>query len=291
MKRDRSLERWSNLHKYQSMNEFLTSQIGQGVHSIPLEGQHLDLMVLDRGAPTTLVVFNAKLTSQAKTTPSLQGVSLSRDVGANLIAVSDPTIELGDVDVAWYLGNSEIGSLPLLLGPVINHVVHCLGSARNILFGSSGGGFAVLTHAPHVENSVALIFNPRTDLMAHPKPDLDSFQQVALGDVTNLGSPPHSLDVIQTSVITELDAKTLSFPICLYQNLGDRKFYFYQSFPLLRRLVKSPNIFFRADWDGVGHIAPPRRKLQSIISTLGNMDISLEQAVKEAKFRPPIEEN
>src|SRR5699024_1759875 len=95
-----------------------------------------------------LVFFHGAATSKAKYYPILQGDGVAERSGANLVAVADPTLQMGDVDLAWYIGNKHTGPLRESLVPLIQHAVDSLPGDRTLLVGASGGALllSVLLH-------------------------------------------------------------------------------------------------------------------------------------------------
>lgn len=181
MERPRSLARWKKQYSYEGVSQFLGSQIESGVHSIDFRGTHLDLLVTCADSSTTLVSFHAALSPRAKTLPSLQGSSVAKDVGVNLIAVSDPALAKGDIDLGWFAGDSGTGPLRGTLAPLIRHAAEQLGTKRLILFGPSGGGYAAVAFGNEFPGSVVLAVNPRLDLGARPKSQVEKYLEVAHG--------------------------------------------------------------------------------------------------------------
>src|SRR5699024_6418518 len=133
----RDLSKWESQFSYSSQQDFLSAQLRSGVHSIQIGPQILDIMIENRGSAVTLINFNGAAPRSATTIPILLGRSLTKDTGINLVAVADPTMAMGDLDltVSWYLGNSQIGKLPPLLAPLIQHALDSVNTKRTILFG------------------------------------------------------------------------------------------------------------------------------------------------------------
>ncbi|MGP5118414.1 hypothetical protein ACTXJL_13940, partial [Corynebacterium casei] len=97
MFRARDLSKWETQFTYSSEEEYLSTQLESGVHSIKVGSQIIDLYVENRGSKVTLVNFNAAANPSTKTMPSFRGFGLTEDAGINLIAVSDPTMVLGEI--------------------------------------------------------------------------------------------------------------------------------------------------------------------------------------------------
>ena len=179
VQRKRSLKFWSDHQTYQNVDEFISRVPVSGVHCVRRGNQFLDLLYLNRHAKTTLIVFHASLSKRASTVPRLEGARLAEDTGCNLIAVADPTVGLGDIDLAWFLGNRGVGKLTDCFTPLIQHCLNHAESERTILYGPSGGGFAAANFGQFFPGSIVLGVNPRLDLFSPPDADISRYLTVA----------------------------------------------------------------------------------------------------------------
>lgn len=283
MIRVRDLSRWPVQHQHVSPDAFLQSPVGNGVHSIHIGTEWLDMLVQDQGSPVTLVSFHAALSPRAATVPSLQGQGLATDTGVNLIAIADPTIALGDIDLAWFLGNRKVGRLPPLLSPLIQHAADNLSSRRLILFGASGGGYAAIRFGEFFPDSLVLAVNPRLNLAARPKADIDQYLTVGHGAV---GATPRSR-VRKEFVVDDLSNlyTSLPFDLCIFQNLGDAVFLTAHLLPFLSQVAGDPRLFTRVEWTGEGHTPIPAGTIRSIVSALAEVP-DQRQAILGAGFSP-----
>src|SRR5699024_4027987 len=99
------------------------------------------------------------------TLPVLSGLGISGAVDANRVFISDPSLVLDeDLMLAWYAGNHRQPNLQEVLTNIIGKIAQGLDSKKLVFFGGSGGGFASLYFASHFEDSLALVFNPQTDI-------------------------------------------------------------------------------------------------------------------------------
>lgn len=287
MARERDLSKWEAQFTYASQDEYLSAELRSGVHSIQFGTQIIDLYVEDRGADVTIVTFNAAVPRTANTVPMLMGHGLADNTGINLIAVSDPTMAMGDVDltVSWYLGNREIGVLPPILAPLIQYALDSLDTKRTILFGASGGGYAAVLYGQYFPDSIVLGVNPRLDLNGLPKAATEKYLEVAHQTLD-----PESIaqgEKFLPGKLSGLYKDSLPFDLCIYQNFGDRRFLNYQLVPLIKDLGDDPRLFTMVEWVRPGHVAIPGARLRHIVSRL-SVGGTQEDAVIGAGFTPTV---
>lgn len=287
MARERDLSKWEVQYTYASQEEYLSAELRSGVHSIHFGTQIIDLYVEDWGADVTIVTFNAAVPRSATTVPMLMGHGLASNTGINLVAVSDPTMAMGGVDltVSWYLGNSEIGVLPPILAPLIQYAVDSLDSRRTILFGASGGGYAAVLYGQYFPDSLVLGVNPRLDLNALPKAATEKYLEIAhrTSETESIAEGEKFLP----GKLSELYKASLPFDLCIYQNFGDRRFLDYQLVPLVKDLGDDPRLFTMLEWIRPGHVAIPGARLRNIVSRLA-VDGEQEDAIIGAGFIPTV---
>lgn len=131
----------------------------------------LDLLHIDKGFSKTLVIFHAALAGSKVTSyPLFSGLGVARDIHANVICVSDPSLAL-DLELAWFAGNI---SQPLQtdLPNVLRHLLSYYSESQEVaFFGASGGGFASLFYSHGFPGSSAISINPQLDLTKYsPSP-------------------------------------------------------------------------------------------------------------------------
>lgn len=282
MIRPRNLDRWAIRTEYDSLDDFMADSVPQ-VHSINHNGAHIDLLVQDRGAPTTLVSFHASLSKRVETLPSLQGTGIAADTGCNLISLSDPALEMGDLNLGWFLGDKRTGSLPPILAEVVHHVIEKLGSTRTILFGASGGGYAAVLYGEYFPGEIVLAVNPRLDLGASPSENLTRYLNVAHEATTNLQRIRARNRFAVVRLREKYGATGLPFDLCLYQNVSDRTFMRSQARPFIKKLHRDPNLHVRFEDDGQGHVYIPGDRLRGIVRELSN-STPQKEAISKAGF-------
>ena len=283
MQRKRSLKFWSDHQTYQNVDEFISRVPVSGVHCVRRGNQFLDLLYLNRHAKTTLIVFHASLSKRASTVPRLEGARLAEDTGCNLIAVADPTVGLGDIDLAWFLGNRGVGKLTDCFTPLIQHCLNHAESERTILYGPSGGGFAAANFGQFFPGSIVLGVNPRLDLFSPPDADISRYLTVA-HRVEGLTPRKRIAKEFVAPPIAEMYPNGLPFDFCIFQNLGDFNFIDKQLLPFIRKKAEDPRLYTRVEFTGFGHVPVPGILLRAIVSCL-SADVPQEQAILGAGFR------
>lgn len=281
MQRKRDDLRWLSYH-YQSVDEFLSKPRKSGAHAILRGDQYLDILTRYRGSKTTAVVFHAAVSDKTKTYPVFSGESFTHDVNINLIAVSDPSLCMGDIDLAWFLGNRAQGPLRPVLSPLIHHALSSMGTKRTILFGASGGGYAAANFAWDFPNSIALLINPRLNMLREPLPKISNYLSVChqARTVTPMKRIRKEFVIDKMS---SLASQGLNHHVLVYQNIGDTRYYEHQTKPFLRALKDDPRLFVQTSDDGPGHRHIPAQTLRKIIKTL-SMGSDVEKQIIDAGF-------
>lgn len=289
MQRTRNEKRWKvEFSHYGSIHEFTKEKRGDGAHSIQVNGQPLDFLVENRNAETTLVVFSGALSLSAKHTPAFSGLRVAADTGVNLIAVADPSMDMGEITVAWYLGNSVTGPLRSHLSRAIHHLLEGLGSTRTILFGGSGGGYAAAHLAYEFPDSIAFIFNPRLTLDRRAERALKRYFNQCHDTASNGKLGPSHLQILKSYGpvnISSLATSSLKHDLLIYQNLLDPEFLEHQLLPYLNETAQDSRLQLRFSADNVGHGPIPEDIVRNIIVALvehGDQD----QAITQAGFLP-----
>lgn len=162
---------------YKSLEEFLSSTLQNDVSSIQYGTSFLDLLVVDRHAATTIVVFHAAVDPAKTSLPVFIGMGMVEHVDANIVFISEPALDLG-VPIGWYAGD-ESRPLQKDLSDVIRHIQNNLPAAEHLaFFGASAGGFAALYYSNQFPESLAVVANPQTNILKyHPGP-VEKYKEV-----------------------------------------------------------------------------------------------------------------
>lgn len=282
-----------NLRRYQGYAEtrlaspeaLLATAFPRGVISVMYNGAPIDFLVIDKGAPSTLVVFHSALRSKQRTVPAFSGISVAEEAGLNLIAIADPSVALG-VDLAWYLGNRGQGPIRPVISRLVQHLLMSLKSERTILFGSSGGGYAAAYYAPDFPRSVALALNPRLDLSARPTAPVAEYLRVCHKAVSATPARRIRQEFIPDRVADTYE-KQMEHYVAIIQNTGDLAFMLHQTNPFLAELSASGKVCVRyGDW-GVGHTLVPKPVIIGVLKSLGDTSSDIPSALRTGGFSHP----
>lgn len=285
MQRVRNTDGFSPHTQYASTNEFLGSAIKTGYHTVKIGTGKLDFLVINRGAPATLVVFHSALSDSVLTTPVLQGRGISAKTGMNLLAVADPSIELGDINLAWYIGNRGTGPLRPILAPLIHHALSHIGSQRTILFGASGGGYAAASFGQEFPGSIVLAVNPRLDLAKRPAPKMVDYLRVCHQAMSSTPQQRIRSEFV-TDNVADFYRDGLPFDLLLFQNTGDLVYTEHQARPFIEALRDDARLYTRMEYTGDGHTPIPSALLREILISLSDPDVIQSAAILKSGFAP-----
>lgn len=130
-------------------------------------------------AAVTVVAFSGAVSNKYLSVPAFNGHSITRDLPANVLLVSDPTLILDRaLGLGWYLGSRDQPDLPDKINRIIRAAA---GRSRVVLFGSSGGGFAALDQGRRLPGSTVLACNPQTDVSRYVPAAVNKYLDVAFG--------------------------------------------------------------------------------------------------------------
>ena len=252
----------SGTKEYENIDQFLYSRRRSGAHAIKIGNQWLDILFENRGSDTTLVAFHGAASDRIRTLPYFTGRGTAESLGWNLIALSDPSLTLGEVDLAWFIGNRVLGLLHKKLSPLIHHL---LSATHPVLFGGSGGAYAAIWFGQDFPGSSVVVFNPRLNLSAPPKAAMLTYLRVC-----HKSERPVSLRTIRRNFVTEdlgeFYSTGLPFDIHIIQNSGDKQFLRNQTQPFIKRHANDPRLHVKIDYFGGGHNAViPQRFLQDYL--------------------------
>lgn len=89
--RKRDTSRWGVGKLYPSPEFWSRNEATDGLHTIQIGNQLLDILIRDRGSSTTVVTFQHRV-SVRTSFPTLVGEKFTGEAGVNLIAVADSTL-------------------------------------------------------------------------------------------------------------------------------------------------------------------------------------------------------
>lgn len=281
--RVRDTSRYGIGRLYPSKREFLEAPVCDGLHTIQAGNLLIDLLIKDRGSPTTLIFFHASVTKKS-TFPVLVGDGMAKAAHANLISISDPVLAYTDkVRLGWFLGVKPLGSFPAYAEQVLHHAVRGLHTKRVVLGGSSGGGYAAVNFSRFFREAAVLCINPRLNLGARPMPELSDFLVHAYKAA---GRTQYSR-LKQTYVVedsADLFPDGIINHIGILQNSGDTDYLEGQCLPFVERFSSDPKLWTRLDDIGDGHVPYPKDILESIFSNLSDPELTIPEAFGKSGF-------
>ena len=212
------------LRRFADLESFLAEPAleGERSYSIAFPDSYLDLEWYERGTETLIVVFSgAKSMRNTSALPFFSGRGVSRRDRLSAVLVADPALYRSEsLRLAWYLGSDATPmaeTLPAVLAKILER-----SSARRVLFlGGSGGGFAALRYSYRFPDSLALVWNPQTDVLRYATATWTRYATEALG-----ASPRDAAEIIRGRVsgdLTELyDPGRMRNRVVYIQNTTDR---------------------------------------------------------------------
>ncbi|MDB5751310.1 MAG: hypothetical protein JWP65_1731 [Ramlibacter sp.] len=162
------------IHEHESLESALAADLMiDGIHRVFSESTSIDFLVQGSGLlgegnlQRVLLVCFAGAVSDRTThrAPFFSGRGIASNLNQPLIAVADPTLSsAADVALGWYAGNEEVPDLRNRIARVLDHVATKHG-CRLVLFGGSGGGFAVMSILRLLKtDAVGVVWNPQTSI-------------------------------------------------------------------------------------------------------------------------------
>jgi hypothetical protein len=237
-------------------------EFGEGeqskIYSANLGGLVLPFAV-GRGPSDLLSVrFHGAINRTKTTLPFFQGLTSERAEGGNHAVFQDPSLDLNkNMTLAWYLGDGST-NVHRFMAECIRKLQYQTNATRILLSGSSGGGFTALQVAAYLPDSVALVFNPQTDVREYFRTSAD----VAMSTCLKPDVPVEEARQFRLSTsVVESYAMLEDLPRVLYvQNSGDTHHVTKHRDPF-RTMLESEHSnhkdrikFVDVDW-GAGHVA------------------------------------
>lgn len=236
---------------HQSVDEFLDSELTDGIHTIRSGGLIADVLYEDRGG-NALLVFFSSIATEKTTWPYFTGLGIAQKLDTSILAFSDPSISLG-APTGWYLGDRR-SSYHTEVPRIIEAVA---GGRRVVLAGSSGGGFPALHYGASLPGSVTVTVNPRTHLFTPPTP-VQHWAKTLYG----------TDDPQQIKQIVPLKPDRPENKVVYLQNSGDPRYFAAHMIPYLLRLQPEAEVFTLVDHWGDGHVGAPGWLLRRVIGSL-----------------------
>lgn len=182
----RSDTRWGrSVLEWPSLEAFLgAAEVQNGVHSIPLgefAGKQINYDFLITAKPGTVLLchFHAAAPQGGITLPIFGGMGVTSSLTTSMFVPSDPTLALDtSMGIAWHFGCEGI-PLQAITVSIVKKLQTHLDAPRVVTWGGSGGGFAAIRVARDIPDSIALAWNPQTDIAKYYHGHVDHFRRIA----------------------------------------------------------------------------------------------------------------
>lgn len=283
--RVRDLSKWGVSRRYESLEAFYSNPLGQGVHTIMHRGRLLDLLIEDNNSDTTLVVFHGSLSPRQRTIPYLQGRGVAGTAGVNLISVADPSLDMGPLACAWFLGDNHLGPLRNIFVPMIRYVLKELGTRATVLFGGSGGGYAAVNFAQDFPGSIALAMNPRLNLNGTPTSTMPRYLDVCHGAKTKTPMLRVKREFLAANLADPINSRQ-DFDLLLVQNRNDTRFLNGQVMPFVASLEDRSRTWISLFDGGEGHVALSLEEIARIVREIAQSEGKGDDRYVSIGFKP-----
>jgi len=253
--------------EFASVATFLNvTQVPAGVSTIQSDGVPIDLLVHPAESKTTIVFFHGAIESHF-TLPVLSGLGISGGLEANRVFVSDPSLVLDDeLMLSWYAGNLHQPDLQQKLTLILKKVADSLGTQRIVFFGGSGGGFAALYFASQFRDSLAVVFNPQTDIAKYKPRAVTDFVTKAFNIDAESTEPLSQLPTEVVSNLCDLYSGPQNVQVAYMQNLNDDSHVQSHLGPFLEAVHPETEVLVLKERWNDGHTPPPKDVLARVLN-------------------------
>lgn len=279
----RDLRFWNDaVTEYADLDQFCNYKcLRDGLHTIYGFRFPLDVHLQIRpGQPLVIWFHGATPPHRRIQLPFFQGLGISESLPSSIMSISDPTLYASRaLRIAWFAGSRDFPLQTILLKVIAEMLLRCSPS-RTILAGGSSGGFAALYYSRFLSDSLTLVWNPQTNILAYDPGLVARYGRTAFG-FRGIDETRRRLSKYIHCDLTTTQRYTLHDPPVIYmQNRTDHHTNGHLK-PFLRgqnialdfddlqtscRISEGLWLYFD-DW-GHGHIAPNRGALTSVISEL-----------------------
>lgn len=167
----RSDTRWGrSVIEWPSLDAFIaTVEVQSGVHSVPIgefAGQQINYDFLPTARPGTVLLchFHGNVPREGTSFPIFTGLGVTSGITTSMFIPSDPAFALdASLSLAWHFGCDGI-PLQAITVSIVKKLQIILHAPRVVAWGGSGGGVAVIRVVRDIPESIALVWNPQTDI-------------------------------------------------------------------------------------------------------------------------------
>lgn len=273
--------------EYDSVRDFLdTESVPPGIITIYEGNLPIDLLVSPADSDTTIFFFHGAIENHFNL-PVLSGLGISGGLNANRVFVSDPSLILDErLLLAWYAGNYFQPNLQEMFVQIFSKICRELGSQKAVFFGGSGGGFASLFFAHHFDNSLALVFNPQTNIANYTKPAVTTFAKEAFG-IEKVSQPvlDHLPEQVTYDLCSQYSQPTTA-TVAYMQNHNDKQHLRLHLNPFEKSIhTETKFLVLEEPWQN-GHTPPPKSLLSDLLN-LAAASTNWHRDLAKSGFKAP----
>jgi len=280
----RSLEHWGLPEfSYASVAAFeATRALEGGIHSVMAAGWPIDLYVdIKPGCPVVFFFNGAKIRTDDLKLPFFAGLRVLPPGEVSRIYINDPSLYLEKtLSLGWYAGSRHL-RLQEVLPRIIQHTIAVAHPGKVMFTGGSGGGFASLYYARLFPDSLAVVWNPQTNILRFYSEHIQDYGKAAFG-LQSLASTEALLPNLVETDLCSLYASAAQQHYVLYlQNRSDDFHVRHHLIPFLADIVPAcgeepefrsgmvrHGLYVHAAQWGEGHVTPAREFLTSLYENL-----------------------
>lgn len=296
-RRKRDIAKWDCAHfEYENFGEFFNAvTLSTGVHSIKEKHEIVDFLYIDNSSKSLAVFFHGAV--QAAKLPHLKlpifsGGNIHLGNNADRVLFSDATMAVhNELRLGWFTGTMEF-DLTKRIDQILKKISELKRHRRVLMLGGSQGGFAALRASRALEGSVALVWNPQTNIQEFSfKNHLAGFHRYAFGTSSFEQIPIELRTARHFDLTASYSAKPPSNYVVLMQNLEDKDHFENHATPLVNAVsnkdfilqtgvnrVTDRFICAIGDWVG-GHSLPDRATLEKLSEDLLDSSQSIQNII------------
>ena len=186
----RSETRWGrSVIEWPSLDAFLaTAEVQSGVHSVPIgefAGKQINYDFLITAKPCTVLLchFHGNAPRDESKVPVFTGLGVTSSIATSQFVPSDPSLTLDEsLSLGWHFGCDGI-PLQAITVSIVTKLQTILHAPRVVAWGGSGGGFAAIRIAKDIPDSIALPWNPQTNIAKYDKDHVNRYLRIAFPTV------------------------------------------------------------------------------------------------------------
>lgn len=295
---DRLLSRHEFARKIEwpSLEAFLaTVEVQSGVHSVPIgefSGKQINYDFLLTARPGTVLLchFHGYAPREGNSIPVFTGLGVTSGITTSMFVPSDPALALdASLSLAWHFGCDGI-HLQAITVSIVQKLQTILHAPRVVAWGGSGGGFAAIRVAKDIPNSIALVWNPQTNIAKYAPVHVIPYLRIAFPTIADTGSFPSDGEQFPSLCTNEFSDSYKGRILYLQESTdGHVKGHlapFIASFckkalsditePLKFSGFITDRLYLHLDHWGNGHVSPSKEVLSKALGLLSEGTINLD---------------